>query len=404
MRAFLRQTLIASLATMTAVSPAWALVTLGHGRLVGSAGAKVEYDSNIFVSNPEVNPRTGARRAAVDVADYVATATAELRYVRDSGVVKFDAGAGVNAVGFADHSDQNTADPYVDARLGYAPSDKTDVRLAVGYRRNSVANEQLNTRTESNDLTFDGMVQHLPSEKLGFRFTGGYQKNDYSTPASAPAGFGYSDIETYSVGAHLVHAYSQKLKLLGGVTWSDWSSSAKNTADSVDTGDLRYSVAAEGELSPKVTGEISAGYVTREITGDARTGLNRDVGALYLASRVSWQAAEKTILSVTAGQNLSLSAANQSVRALNLGVALNHAFSEKLVLDAGIGAERANYLGSTAVGSRRDEAYSVRARLSYTLSDAAAADLSTSYRESFSTNALSDYDRFTLGAGITVRF
>lgn len=395
MRAFLRNTLIASLATMTVVPPASALVTLGHGRLVGTAGVRVDYDSNIFVSNPEINPATGLRRSKRDVDDYIATATAELRYVRDAGVVTFDAGAGVNALGFANHSDQNTLDPYLDARLGYAPTDKTDARVALSYRRNSIANEQVNVRTESNDLQLDGQIQHLPSEKLGFRVTGSVLNNDYTTP-------GYSDIQSYTLGLYAVHAYSPKLKLLAGVAASDWSTDAPTARNSIDTTDWRYSVSAEGELSPKVNGEVSVGYTQRN---SDTVGL-KDTGALYLNSRVAWTAAEKTIFTLNAGQNLTLSAANQSVRAFLTSLAVNHTLTEKLAFSGSVGYERSNYTGAALLGSgsRRDTAYTLRARLSYALSDATSADVSTGYRDSNSTSAISDYERFNFGAGVSVRF
>src|SRR3954468_6758686 len=88
---------------------AW--ITLGHGRVVSSVGARVDYDSNIFLSNTEVD-------------DWIGSLNADVRYIRDSGMVTLEAAAGATAMAFADHSDQNGVDPFISGKFGYQPSDK----------------------------------------------------------------------------------------------------------------------------------------------------------------------------------------------------------------------------------------------------------------------------------------
>jgi len=83
-------------------STAFAIATLEHGRLVGSATARVDYDSNIFATHSEVS-------------DTIATGDANVSYLHDAGIVTADTTAGVTSLVFAQHSDQNTVDPYANA-------------------------------------------------------------------------------------------------------------------------------------------------------------------------------------------------------------------------------------------------------------------------------------------------
>src|SRR6185369_8368144 len=137
---------------------------------------------------------------------------------------------------------------------GYQPSDKTNLRGGLSYRRNSIGNATVNDRTKSNDLLLDGRFEHLATEKFGWRLDGVYSNMNYLTT-------GYSDVESYSVGAHAVHVYSPKLKLLGGITTGEGWTSGVRGRRGVSSQDWRYTVGAEGEFAPKVTGDVSVGWV-----------------------------------------------------------------------------------------------------------------------------------------------
>lgn len=360
------------------VSNAW--ITLGHGRVIGSAGARVDYDSNIYLNN-------------TDVDDWVGSVNADVRYIRDSGAVTLDAAAGAMGMAFVDHSDQNGVDPFVSGKFGYQPSDKTTAKGGFSYRRNSIGNPTVNDRTKSNDLLVDGLFEHLATEKLGWRAEGTYSNYNYLTS-------GYSDVDSYSLGVHGVHVYSPKLRLLAGITTIESWSSGVTGRRSTTAQDWRYSVGAEGEFAPKVTGELSAGWVQRNFK---KAGFS-DEGTLFFSSRVTWAASEKTTVALVGGQNLSVTAADQSAKSLDVAVNLNQSFSEKLTFDGGVGYSRATYTGFFGAGARKDDGYSLRARLNYAILAGTSVNVSTGYRDTDSTLAVSTYDRFTFGAGITVRF
>lgn len=362
-------------------------MTLGHGRLIGSASLRADYDSNIYVSSSEVD-------------DLIGTATGEVRYVKQPGIVTFEAATGLSAIGFVDNSDQNGVEPFVEAQVGYNPSDKTMARATVSYRRTTMANELVNDRTKSDDFLFDGTVEHLTTEKLGFRLTGNYQYSESLTT-------GYSDTERGSVGLHGVHVYSPKLKLLGGLTAGTAESGGGSGRRAIDGSDLRYTVGAEGEFAPKVTGQVHVGYAQRDIDGAG------DTGTLYLMSRVSWQAAEKTMLSLVGSNDFGVSAADQSVKSTRFAVELTQRFSEKITFDGSIGIDSSRYqglapapgvVGATAVPNRSDDGVVVRGRMIYVLRDDTSFEVSAGYRNNDSSVATATYDRVNLGAAVLFRF
>lgn len=380
-RALLRAALLLSVVTLVIVPETHAFIELRHGRIVGSTTVRADYDSNVFVSNSQIE-------------DLYGTIGGEVRYVRDAGVVTFDSVAGFNALGYADRSELNSIDPYLEGRIGYTPSDKTDLRGAASVRRNTLGNEQVNDRTKSNDYLFDARLQHLTTEKLGVRLVGSHTISNYLTT-------GYSDVLSYSLGVHGVHVYSPKLRLVAGITESEWWTTKGPAGRTRPRArDWRYSVGAEGEFGAKVSGDVSAGLVRRGINSTGFT----DADALYLESRLSWMASEKTTWSLGAGQNFSVSAADQSVKSANLTLSLNQRFSEKLVLDGSVGVDRSTYVAFRGVGNRQDDGFVARGRLNYILNNYVSLEGSAGYRSNDSTASVSTFDRVNLGAAVMVRF
>jgi polysaccharide biosynthesis protein VpsM len=360
---------------------AMAFATLEHGRLVGNASARVDYDSNIFVSNSQVN-------------DTIGTLDGNVQYLRAAGIITAEAAAGLTALAFADHSSQNTVDPYVTAKMGYAPSEKTNLHSDLDYRRNSVANEFVNARTRSDDLTFDTAFEYLASEKLGLRALVEYNKSDYLT-------HGYSDVGTYSVGLNAVHVYSPKLKLLAGVTAATWWTQHRATSGaSPNSTDWRYTIGAEGELAPKVVGSVTAGMSQRHFE---HAGFQGGSDA-YLAAQLAWAAAEKTTWTLTANRSLSLTAADQSLKSFSVSAGVTQVLSPKLTVECNAGWDNRAFQGFNRIGNRKDHGYTLRARANYALKDNISCDVSVGYRDNSSTFAVSTYDRVNIGAGISVRF
>jgi hypothetical protein len=370
-----------ALALALAAAPfGWSVETIGHGRLTGSTTLRADYDSNIFVNSSQVE-------------DFIGMATGELRYSRDASVVTLDLAAGFNALGFADHTDQNGFEPYLNAKWGYQPSGKTDAQASLNFRRSTVANETVNDRTKSNDYSFDGQVQHLTTDKLGFRVTAQFSQSTNLTT-------GYSDTERGNIGVHGVHVYSPKLKLLAGVTAGLANSTGETGRIKIKGDDIRYTVGAEGDFASKIKGTISAGYVERKFD---RASMG-NAGTLYLMNRISWQAAEKTTWSLVMNRDFGVSAGDQSIRSTQFTVELWHQLSEKLTFEGSAGWDQSDYSAPPSTGSRKDDGYVARGRLVYTLRENASLEFSAGYRDNDSSLATSTYDRINAGAAFMFRF
>lgn len=380
-RPFLRTWAGALALALLPVAAAPAGVTLGRGKLTGTATARVDYDSNLFLNNR-------------NAADWAASLRAEGQYLRDAGLLTLESTAGFLALRFRDYQEQNAFDPYVEANSTYRPSDKTDARAALAFRRQSVANDAVNDRTRADDFSAEGAFEHLVTEKLGWRAAGEYLFSNYLTP-------GYSDVGRARAGLHGVHQYSPKLKLLAGLTAAaNWTRTPGNGRTAADARDWRFTVGAEGEFSPKITGDLSVGVVRRELT---RAGIADDT-ALYLASRVAWAATEKTIWTLRAAQDLGMSAVDQSMQTLEVSLHLSRTFTSRLVAEGVVGFARAEYRGFAGLGDRDDHGGTIRGVLRYTLGRRATLDAAAGWRENRSTESLAVYRRVNTSLGVTMRF
>jgi len=354
---------------------------IGRSRVVSTVGARLDYDSNIFVNNSEVH-------------DWIYSMNGGVRVIHDVSELTSDVGVWANGQIFTDHSDQNSFDPGIDARLAYVPSDKTNMKIGASWRRSSMANEALNTRSKSADFALNAQWEHLATEKFGARFTGDYWKSDYRTA-------GYSDLANYTVGVDAIYVYSPKLKALAGVAWGEsWTTHRAFNRRNPGGDDTRYTLGFEGELAPKVTGEIRVGVQDRSF---ATAGFG-DESALFLSSRLTWAAAQKTVWNLRANQGLNVTAADQSSKNFDASLSLTQELAERVSLEGSVGYTRANYSAFGGAGARRDHGANARLRVNYALNENASFDASAGIRDNSSSLATSDYQQFNFGAGFTYRF
>lgn len=372
---------VLSFACALAAAVAASAVDVGRSRVVTTASARLDHDSNIFLNSSEVS-------------DTILGLSLGSRLVHDSSVVTTDIGVSVLGLIFADHKDENAFDPGIDARIGYVPSDKTTFTAAAAYRRSSQANEALNDRAVSNDLTFDSSFEHLTTEKFGVRVKTSYLAQDFRSR-------GYSDVYNVRYGADAIYVYSPKLKTFAGASWGDsWTKNRAPGRRNPGGAEARYSAGFEGELSPKVTGELRVGVAQREFSVAGRG----DQSTLFLDSNLRWAAAEKTLWTLRLGQDFGVSAADQASKNFTSSLTLSQSLAEKLNLEGSVGYAKSDYNSFGGTGTRTDKSTTYRLRLNYALTEDVTADASVGFRHNDSTLAVSSYDQFNLGAGITVRF
>lgn len=380
MRILAKTALASFVAAGMTSSALFAFTQVGHGKVMGVVSGDLTYDSNIFVSNSEVS-------------DTVGTLDGGVHYVRDASQITCDGSVGLLGQKFFDHSSQDSIDPYSDIKLGLAPSDDTDVHGEASLRRSTIANEQVNDRTKSNDFALSGFAQHLFAEKTGLRLTADYGQQKYLTT-------GYSNVFDYNVGVDGVYVYSPKLTLLAGVTNSEWWTEHRSGRPSANTDDWRYTVGAEGEIAPKVTGKIDIGLIQRDFQA---TGFQNHTG-LYTSTQLTWAAAEKTTVTLMAQRTWQVSADDQALKLLATTLTLTQALSQKVTFTGTVGYTHSNYDSFARANARRDDGYTIRGRVDIAIRDNLSVNVSAGYTKNDSNVVFSDYNRTNIGAGVSFRF
>lgn len=353
----------------------------GRSRVITTTSARLDYDSNIFLNSSEVS-------------DTILGLNLDTRVVHDASLVTAEFGISAAGLLFLDHKDENTIDPGIDVRLGYVPSDKTNFAGTAAYRRSSQANDALNDRATSNDMLLNSSLEHLTTEKFGLRAKVSYMARDFRSR-------GYSDVYNARYGVDAIYVYSPKLKTFAGVALGDsWTKNRAPGRRNPGGQETRYTVGFEGEVSPKVTGDFRMGLVQRKFSVAGRG----DEGTLYLESNLRWTASEKTIWTLKLNQDVDVSAADQASKTLSTALILTQSLSEKLNFEGSLGYSNSDYNSFGGTGTRTDKNTSYRVRLNYSLTEDVTADISAGFRNNDSTLAVSSYDQFNLGAGISVRF
>jgi polysaccharide biosynthesis protein VpsM len=354
---------------------------LGRGRVESSFSARSDFDSNIYTNSSEVE-------------DFVFSGSGTATYIRDVGLISSQVAVGARSSVFVDNGDQDTFDPFASGRVTYMPSDKTTVLGGVSYQRSTMANETLNDRTRSDDLLVDGSAQVLFSDKLGYRVSGKYSSSDYSSA-------GYADVLSYTAGLDGVYLYSPKLTVLAGYSYREsWTENRALGAIDPESEDSRFSAGLEGDIAPKISGSLRVGVIDRTFKSAAFDGSS----SLFLASGLKWVVTPKTTGTVDVLQDFDTTAANQSSKNSTFTVGVNQVINQKWSASGSVGYAHSNLQGAFGAGSRTDDIYRVKAQLVYALASNMSLEFSAGYSDADSDSAVSVYDRFVTGVGVTATF
>lgn len=364
------------------LTPAFAAFYDAPGaRLEAMVGVREDFDSNIFLNSN-------------DVEDYITTFSGTLKLVRDVALIKSELSLTGAGSMYANHSDENSFDPRLHGRFVFTPSDKTTVAGGFGYSRSSIANETLNARTRSNDFDLNGSLQSLFSEKLGYRASGTYKNHKYLTD-------GYADVLSYSAGVDAVYVYSPKLTLLGGYGHREsWTENRGKGSANPASSDATVSVAAEGELAPKVSGTVRIGWVKRSLDSASFA----DSSALFLSTGLKWVPAQKTAIAIDASQDFDTTAANQSSKVASFSFGVTQTIDQRWSCDANIAYSHSVYAGGSVGASRTDDNFRIRGRLNYAIAENLSLEFALGYGNVDSTIDFSSYDRVSAGVGVSASF
>lgn len=365
---------------LAALPLARADLSVARGSLSLTAVLDEEYDSNIFLNQ-------------FRTSDWHTTFTPGLKFVRDAGLIRLDTNAGVAFQRFQRYDTENSSDPFADASLRWTQEESNvDSRVSATYRRASQANIDVNTRTRAEDLGGRIFFGHFPAEKLGYHLNAGYNNQNFLLD-------GMSDIRTRDVSGDVRYHYSTKLDAFVGVgkRWSD-TYHVPVFLNSFDSEDVSLKVGVEGEILPKVTGQLAAGWVRRSfknVLGGSQSGA-------LLDTSLTWRPDDEMSVRLLANRDFDTTPVDQSVMRQVTGIETHRQIREKLGITLGYSHAVSRYIG---VGvSRRDSSNIYLLGADYQLTKTWKAGVHANYAATDSNVVVSDYNHFVGGANVSVQF
>ena len=376
---FRNTTLVSALFALGA-APALAFVPFAKGELFVTGDLRAEYDSNIYTSSSQID-------------DTIFTFTPGFAFTRDVGLLKLNASTGLEIQRFVDNKRHDGENGQFNSQLLWSnEGGKTDAKANLGVNRTANANTDLNDRTVTDNYTFVGSFGHWATEKFGFRLL-----TDLSSAKSVSGG--YKDVRKQLIGLDGRYQSSPKLEGVFGYSFRNTGAyNGSKTTTNIRSKDHAVSAGIEGELSGKLTGEVRAGYVYRDLTG----GTIRSQSAPFARVALNWAAAEKTTFNLAVKKDFDTSAANQSINKFDVTLTATQQLLEKLTATAIVGMTHSNYIGGAA--GRTDDSYNGRLMLNYRFTDRCSATAYVSGYKSTSTAAAAEFDRETVGLSLAFKF
>ncbi len=358
-------------------------IALGRGSLGLTADVVSEYDSNIYSNRSET-------------ADWHSVLTPSAKFIRDAGLLRVDAKAGVQLQHFQSNNRENSTDPFLQLDVKRANQDpeenKFDAAFETFWRRRSEANVDLNARTRVEEFDVKASFKHFPLEKVGYKVAAEFFNQDFLSR-------GISDIRTKSIDGEGRYHFSPKADVFVG-TGGRWSENHDVAAGSpaFKSEDVKFKLGLDGEILPKVTGRVAAGYVKRRFR---TAGGGTQSGALFDTS-LQWQPDNESALKFTLNRDLDTTPVDQSVTRLIAGVEAWRQIREKVQVSLGFSHAASKYVG---VGlQRQDDTYTGTAGVAYSFTNRFKGGLRLSYATTDSNFAVAKYDRFIGGLSFAAAF
>lgn len=328
---------LASLVGLSAQAAPFAAVG-DNAELFLTADVSMEVDDNIFL-----------RRAGLEVDDLIwkFTPGVDFKFGKDSltsGNVFYTH----SFHRYSDTSNQNTDLPSIGINSKYS-NGKTKVDFGAGYKE-----------TASNEASAPGAI--LEKNITDARLLGEFGLSQKTVLAAGvryeseelPAGGVYRDSDKFTIPLDVYFEYSPKLEANVGYQYRNTDLSG----NAVDFKDHFFSVGARGEFTPKLTGQIRVGYVTRDFSN------NRDESDIGAKADLTYSASEKTSFTVGVASDFETTPTgeNNQVKSLNLG--LNSRIDEQWGWNADVSFRSMDY------ATRTDDMVSIGGGFSYTYSEA----------------------------------
>jgi opacity protein-like surface antigen len=326
--------------------------------------------------------------------DQLVTVTPELTYLRAAGVLNLEGRAGVEVIRFMDFTDQDADDFFSYLAVSFPNRPGVNPRrilASVGWRQRSDVNEALGTRARS-DL-FDSRVafRSALTDRLGVRLTGGYHTERFRQGE-------FSGIEVGTLGMDGIRVYSDRLETYVGYRYRESETEGRDRS-SLDVQDHLLRLGVEGDLSPRVLGQVEVGIQKRSF-GD--TGQGDSLQPFGMAS-VSWTPRHGSVFALRGQKDFDVAADDRSVETKGFSVVWRQRVYRGLSIVPALSYENVRLTQGDG-RSRTDDRYGAGLGAIYRLASEATVEVQYSYLDRHSNNSFFTYRRHILTASGAIEF
>lgn len=334
--------LVGAAALIATSSPARALVSLNNDTtLFATLNASVAYNDNLFLGATKIE-NTLIEVAPGFLFDYGQSAAVKARFYYNEAFQNYSQSSDLNTslshVGLTTDYNDEKMKVTVEATFNQANQATRDIRPAG-------ATSKLVNRDLTHALFTD---EYFATEKTSFSAGFDYSDTNYKK-------LGYTDISTISIPLKYYYKVAPKLDVSGGYRYRQNDLGAA----SADTTENFFSVGLRGELTPKLTGEVSAGAnLLQPDVGSNRTGFGLDAAVTYAYS-------PKTSLRFGANNGYSYTATGEVNRTSGINAGFNAAIDANWNVSGGLSYTRYAYIAS----NRADDFYTAQVAATYIINE-----------------------------------
>lgn len=239
-----------------------------------------------------------------------------------------------------------------------------------GYSRNTGADLIATETTVANRYRIGVSTSYRYSPRLGLGASANFRFVDNETE-------GLSDNYGFGGSVRASHRYSENLSTNAGFSVNRSQTTGAVSGRTGATG-LTASIGASGKLLPRVNGSASVG-VSSSIP-DSSDRITRY--SPYAQISLTWNAAERTSVGISASSGLALTSTDQTSRTFSAGINVSQGIYDKLS-----GSFRTSYSNVALFGGngeRTDDRFSLGTGLSYPINRDLSASASVNLNHSIS--------------------
>lgn len=353
-----------------------AAIELDDGiKLVPSLSAGVQFNDNLFLSSANEQDET---MWTITPGVAITSGEGAVNSTRFSIAEQFQL--------YSDNSGLNTNLALVDLASTYDDG-KMKIDLNAWFHQANQATRGLAGAASLIDrdlLHGDVMDEVQWSDKSSVKVGVAYDNTDYKAA-------GYRDWQWIEVPVKYYYKYQPKLDFSAGVRYR---SNKIGGTGGIDSNELFYSVGARGEITPKLIGEVSVGY----ISFDPDAGQSKS--SIGLDSSLTLNVTQKSSLNFAASNRYGYGAVGDSYRIATISGGFNTALTNDFFLNGSLAYNKYDYLTST----RQDDFWSGQLSATYAISHNLSVNGAYNYSNNDSDLPIATFKNSILALSATFQF